>query len=210
MAALSTIALLTAATLTTAKTAVTFSEQRKAAKAAEEQGDFEAMLFGRNAEAAERQAADAIARGEEGVSDSQKAAGLLTGSQRAGFATQGVQLDSGSAADVVANDAMLAEIDQSRIRLNAARAAAGYQSEADSYRMQGDWARKVGKRQAKSLRNQSISTLLSGAGELAMSFAKAPRFSGSRSASRSGFTPGTVSSVGYGPSGYNSGIFGRG
>jgi hypothetical protein len=175
MAAFSTIALLTMGALEAGKTAVDFTSQRKEAKSIEKQGDFEAMLYGRNADYASKQATDATARGEEGANDIGRGAGLLNGAQRAGFAAAGLDINSGSAADVQSNDSALAAIDQSRVRLNAAREAAGYTQQAEDYRMEGAYTRQAAKDKAHQLRDQSVLTLLSGAGKLANTWASAPK-----------------------------------
>lgn len=172
MAALSTIALLS---LSAAASASKYVEQRKAAKQVEQQGDYEAMLFGRNATLATQQADDTIARGEEAVGGVVRDARQVHGGQRVAFAAQGIDINSGSAADVQANDSALATVDMQRIRTNAAREAAGYRTEADTYRMQGDWARSSARNQARAMRRQSIGTLLEGAGALASIWAGAPK-----------------------------------
>lgn len=154
------------AALTVAGTANQFITQRREAKAAEQMGDYEAQLYGMNAEFAELQAEDAIARGRESEFRSRAGTRQLVGAQRVALAAQGISLDTGSPADVIENDMMLGELDALTIRNNARREAWGFQAQAAQYRAHGDMARWAGKRAAKSLRNQSVSTLLSGAGNL--------------------------------------------
>lgn len=174
MAALSTLSLIGIG-LTAAKTGADFVAQRKQAKLAEQQGNFEAMLFGRNADQAELQAADAVARGREGEMDVVRNQRLLEGDQRTAFAAQGIDVSTGSPAAVIENDSALAQIDRQRIRINAAREAHGFQFDADTYRMEGEFARQAGRNQAKALRNQSVVTLLSGAADMASAYRNAPR-----------------------------------
>lgn len=198
MAAASTIALLT---LAAANTAGAVIGQRKQAKLIEQQGDYEAMLFGRNAAYAEEQAKDALARGLEVESDIKRDARQLQGAQRAALAAQGVNLDTGSAAHVQDNDARLAEADRRKVRTNAAREALGFTRQAEDYRMQGDWARDSSRSQARALRNQSAVTLLTGAADMARSYARGPK-----RISRGGPSSGG----GYGASTYGSrGMFDR-
>lgn len=160
MAALSTIAL---TSLAVANTASQFVEQRRSARAAEQQGDYESMLFGRNAAQADLQAEDSLIRGRQDESAARRSARSLVGSQRAAFAAQGLDLTTGSPQDVVQNDAALGELDALTIRNNAKRESMGFRTQAEGYRMQGDWARRAGRNAARSLRRQSAFTLLGGA-----------------------------------------------
>jgi hypothetical protein len=195
MAAFSTIALLA---LSAGKTVYDAVEQRKDAKAIEQQGDFESMLYGRNAAAADKQAIDAVARGEETAGEIDRGAGLLRGSQRAASAAAGLDINDGSARAVQNNDAALAAIDIKHVRTNAAREAAGFHTEAENYRMEGDFTRQAAKNKARSLRNQSVATMLSGVGDLARIYQSAPK----------GIAKSPVS-PGYGTSTYgSSGMFG--
>lgn len=163
MAALSTIAL---SSLVVANAVNQSVEQRRAATAAEQQGNFEALLFGMNADQADRQADDAVARGRQDESAARRSGRLLTGAQRATMAAQGLDLSTGSPQDVVQNDVALGELDAITIRNNARREAMGFHSQAAGYRMQGGWARTAGRNAARTLRRQSTMTLLGGAGDL--------------------------------------------
>lgn len=192
MAGFTTTALLL---LTAAKTGSDFIGQRSQASAIEKQGDFESMLYGRNADQAERQAKDAVARGEETAYGITRGAEQLRGAQRAALAASGVDIDSGSAADVQSSDLTLSALDAKRVRLNAAREAAGYTTEAETDRMMGDFARRSGKTAARAIRNQSVVTLLSGVGQLANVYQSAPK----------GFGRTPLPSPDYGASTYGSG-----
>ena len=154
------------AALTVGSTISQFANQRRDAKTAEQMGNYEAQLYGTNADLAELQAEDAIARGRESEMRARAGTRQLVGSQWAALAAQGISLDTGSALDVVANDAMLGELDALTIRNNARREAWGYQVQATQYRQQGEFARAAGRNTAKSLRNRSVTTLMSGAGDL--------------------------------------------
>lgn len=189
------------AALTIGNTVSKFGTDRREAKTAEQMGDYEAQLYGTNADLAELQAADAIARGHESELRSRRGSRQLIGSQRAALAAQGISLDTGSPLDVVENDAALGELDALTIRNNAKREAWGFQTQATQYRSQGEMARTSGRNTAKALRNRSVSTLLSGAGELFNVYQAYGKTS-----ARSSFTPGKVGPDGYGPSGYRSGV----
>lgn len=162
------MAALTAAltALTIGSTVSQFAEQRRQAKTSEVMGDYEAQLYNTNAGLAEMQAADVIARGREAELKVRGGSRQLVGAQRAALAAQGIAIDSGSAADVIENDAMMGELDALTVRNNARREAWGYNVQAAQYRSQGELARVAGRNTAKGLRRQSVNTLLSGAGQL--------------------------------------------
>lgn len=172
MAALSTLALLA---VSGAKTALNYTEQQHAAKITEQAGDAQAGLIRTNAALATNQAADAIARGDQAASGVARETRALGGSQRAALAAQGVDVGSGSAADVVANDQSLGALDQLTIRQNAAREAYGFKTQAAGYTAQADWTQAAARNTAAGIRRQSAGTLLGGAGELANIWASAPK-----------------------------------
>lgn len=157
MAALSTTALVA---LAAGSGLSKFAGQRKAATAAERQGNYEKGIFDMNAGVADQQAADALVRGQEAESLQRSQTRGMIGSQRAALAASGVDVSDGSAADVQADTAMLGELDARAIRNNARREAWGYQVQATNYRSQGALAQASGKNQAGALRTESFGTLL--------------------------------------------------
>lgn len=177
MAGISTMALLA---VSAAKTGIEYSNQRRAAGAAEREGELLGLQYDQNALQHDRnagliglEAADVRARAGADVLKVRGAARRLAGDQRAAMAAQGIDLDSGSAADVVENDQRLAEIDVVTIRNNARKEAWGIEVQAQDARYQGaltryqgDLARVAGRNQAASIRSQATGTLLSGAAEL--------------------------------------------
>lgn len=152
--------------LTAASTVSGYVGNRRAAKGAQAQGNYEGSILDQNAAAADAQAADAIARGAESVARSRAAGRSLTGSQRASMAAQGIDAGSGSAADVISNDQTLGEFDALTISQNAQREAWGFKVEAANDRGQANLARMGGRNQAASYRNQAVGTLLSGSAQL--------------------------------------------
>jgi hypothetical protein len=122
----------------------------------------------------------------------------LTGSQRAAYAAQGVDINSGSAADVVANDKQLGALDVLTIKQNAAREAHGYE-------MQANLARKAGANAARNYNNQAISTLLTGAAQAGSTYYNFRSSSGGGSVPRSGSSGSAGSTNG----GYNNGTASR-
>jgi hypothetical protein len=97
-----------------------------------------------NAEVADLQARDAMSRGQEAQNKLRRGARRLIGAQRAGFAGQGVVVDSGSPAAVVEDSYTLSEADARTIANNAIREAWGYQVQAAGYRFQAGQARRAG------------------------------------------------------------------
>lgn len=133
-------------------TALQARGQAKAAKAARKEGEY-------NAQVSEEQAADALARGEEAAGHVASQGKLLTGAQRASLAAQGVDIDSGSAADVISSDQRLTSLDIAQIRLNAQREAHGLSVQAEGYRA-------AGRNASDAYKNQMYGTLVSGAADL--------------------------------------------
>ena len=90
-----------------------------------------------NAKIADMQAQDAIFRGKQ--DEQQLALGVrkLIGTQRAAFAGQNVEVNSGSALETQLDTARQGALDQIRIRNNAAREAWGFRSQGEVYRAGG-------------------------------------------------------------------------
>jgi hypothetical protein len=97
-----------------------------------------------NAEIADLQSRDAISRGQEEQNKLRRGARRLIGAQRAGFAGQGVAVDSGSAAAVVEDTYTLSEADARTVANNAIREAWGFQVQATGSRFQAGQARRGG------------------------------------------------------------------
>lgn len=118
---------------TTASTALSaysaYSQQRTAAKVASN-----------NARVAEYQAQDAERRGEQQAQEIARKASQLQGTQRATMASRGLDLTSGTPADLIEQTDFFASIDQATARTNARKEAwgkramgANYSAEASSY-----------------------------------------------------------------------------
>lgn len=105
-------------------------------------GEASAAANMQNAAISRAQAADSLKRGEfEADQQRIKTAGAV-GTQRAGFAGNGVDVNSGSAALVQDDTAALGELDALTIRNNAAREAWGYNIQADQYEQAAGNAKK--------------------------------------------------------------------
>lgn len=119
------------------------------------QGDFSQYQAEQNARLAEAQAEDATKRGAKEASRLQRQTRGVIGAQRAALAAQGIDISSGTAADIQAETAQFGIDDASTIRQNAIREAYGFQREAINTRAQGQFDRI-------SARSQASSTLLTG------------------------------------------------
>lgn len=124
-----------------------------------EAGRRQKKLMERNRRLAELQGEDAIARGEVAAERRKTQTGQVISSQRAALASQGVDVNSGSAADVQASSAYLGELDAVTIRNNAAREAWGYKVQANDYGLRGAYAKQTEDQAA-------VTTLLTGGSNL--------------------------------------------
>jgi hypothetical protein len=142
--------------------------QAKAGNAAKALGQSESERLRYNALQAERQADDAIVRGHETASRLGAQVRGLVGAQKVGFAGQSVDVLSGSARDVQQDAERLGALDMEQIRRNAEREAFGFKAEATDLRLQADIARRGGRAQQAASRWGAATTLLGGAGSLAL------------------------------------------
>jgi hypothetical protein len=93
-----------------------------------------------NANVLDAQAVDAIARGEEAVENEQTSARLTAGSQRAALAGQGIDLSSRTAQDIAADTQKRLGTNIDTLRVNAAREAWGFSTQARMTRKAGQYA----------------------------------------------------------------------
>lgn len=103
------------------------------AQQAQQQGAATAEANLQNAAFADAAANDAIKRGEFEADQSRIDTRGMIGAQRAGFAANGVDVNSGSAADIQDDTAALGELDALTIKNNAAREAWGYRTQSQQY-----------------------------------------------------------------------------
>lgn len=113
-----------------------------------------------NARIARAQAADALERGREDEAGVRRMARRLVGTQRAGLAGQGIELDDGSALDVQLDTARQSELDALTVRNNAMRESWGYKVGATEYTRQAAAARR-------EAAGRVAGTLLTGAARVA-------------------------------------------
>ena len=136
---------------------------QRQATAASAQGQYIKRVDEQNAKMADAEAQDALDRGELTAQRRGLEARQQIGSTRASQAAQGVDVSSGSAADVQASEAGIGALDEMTIRNNAAREAWGYKVEAINERQAGQVAAITGDMTAAGYRAESWGSALSGA-----------------------------------------------
>lgn len=148
---------------------------KKAGEAQRRVAESQAELLDYNASVADLQAQDAIDRGRLDENRYRSQIRGLIGSQRAGYAAQGVSVAEGSPADVQADTAFLGELDALTLRQNAMREAWGYQVQAYDTRGRAEIARRegvvleqTGLAQQGAARWAAFGAAASGAGNLAL------------------------------------------
>lgn len=157
MGAMTTIAALTAG--------ASLLSARQQAAGLEASAAYSERMAGVNERLSNMQAEDAEKRGEVEAGNVLKRANQIKGSQRAGFAAQGIAVDSGSAQDVQTETAEMGALDALTVRNNAAREAWGY-------KMQGLQGRASAEMDAMGKRNTAGATLLTGGIQAADSIAR--------------------------------------
>ncbi len=157
--------------LTGASTYSQYQGQRRAARGLAAQGRGAQELANTEAGFIEAQADDVLVRGNEEEGKHRTDVRRLTGSQRARLAAQGIDIGEGSAALLQGETAVLGEVDAMTIRNNARREAFGLRTQADLVRRGGANQAAGYRNEAASARNQSFSTLLTGAAQLGSMYA---------------------------------------
>ena len=138
----------------------------KEAEARKKQAQFQSMISNYNAKILDFQAEDAYRRGEEDAQGYLKQGRQMQGTQRAALAAQGVEVDSGSAADIQSETHVMTRMDARKIRNNAAREAFGFKTQAVQSRMEAAYGMQAAESGARG-------TLLTGGLNALSSFAQA-------------------------------------
>lgn len=112
------------------------------------QGEYQRMQYEMNARLAGLQAQDAIKRGDKAAVEVKRRAKRVIGSQRAALAAQGIEVDSGSAAQIQADTVAQSTLDVLEIKNNAWREAWGYRFQASDYMGRGRFAEMAAKASA--------------------------------------------------------------
>lgn len=135
--------------------------------AAQAQGAYQAAVARNNSILAERQAADALARGRIAEDKQRDQTEQLLGRQRAALAANGVVVDQGSALDITSDTAEIGELDALTVRSNAQREALGYRTQGANYIADASLSELRGASASSAARLQGTATLIGGAGTVA-------------------------------------------
>lgn len=120
------------------------------ANAMRTQAAYQQQVGDTNARLSEMSASDAISRGDKSATLVQKQGQQTIGSQRAGLAAQGIDVNSGSASDVQSSTAAMAAQDALTVKNNAWREAWGYKVQANQATLGGQFAKIGGDAAANS------------------------------------------------------------
>jgi len=162
-------------------------------EAIKSEAKFSAQLARQNAELAEAKAADAVVRGDKQASNLQLEVSQLLGTQRSGYAAQGVIVDSGSAAEVSDASRRSLQEDVNTIKSNAWKEAWGFKMDAQNIGFEAELNTRAAKNKARN-------TLIT-SGLQAANFAM-------QGVSKGGATSGKTTSSGFGSSGAGGSSFG--
>lgn len=158
---------LVATALTAAAAGTQAYGQYQEGQAAADASKYQAQVAKNNALAADYAGQDAKDRGRQAELAQRQRTAQIMGTQRAGAASRGVQIDSGSAADEQVDTAGLGELDALMIRSNAEREALGFYNEAGEFRGESRLRKAAAKSQSRGALLGSTSTLLTGGASVA-------------------------------------------
>jgi len=136
------------------------------AQATRAQGAYQAGIYEQNARTLNAQANDAVTRGGRMVARVRQDQQKMIAGQRVGFAGQGVEVNTGSAADVQQETKAISSEDAITIKNNSWLEAFGFKSQALDQQTRANMARTGSKYQSRSM-------LLTGGSKLVGSFARA-------------------------------------
>lgn len=142
-----------------------FQMAENEAAAIEREAKFQQQQISFNKKIAKINAEDAITRGEGAVDVYKKQAAQVQGAQKAALAAQGIEIDSGSAAQIQYETEKQMITDVKTIKNNAWREAWGYKVEAINLSTESDLI-------GLSAKNRATSTLLKGGLEATESIVK--------------------------------------
>ena len=144
-----------------------YQGQKAQAQAQQQQYDYQAQVNENNKQIAEWQAQDAVDRGSVKEKQHRIKVSQLKGRQRSVLAASGVEVDDGSALDILGDTAELGELDALTIRSNSEREAYDYKVAAMNQGAQAGINRVSGQNAASAGRYGAMTSLLSGAGSIA-------------------------------------------
>lgn len=134
------------------------------AQNAQQQGAFQSFMGEQNAGYKELAAQDAEKRGSVDADRYRRQVTQMIGSQRAGFAAGGIDVNSGTAAEIQDDTAAFGEFDALTIANNAAREAWGYRVGAQNDRLNARMA-------VSNAKSSATGSILGGVGSAFGSFA---------------------------------------
>lgn len=130
-------------------------------------GKYNEKIAKNNAVISRQMAADAITRGKRAEDAHRMKVASMKSSQAAKASAAGLDIGSGSMSDILADTAMMGELDALTIRSNAEREAYGHQVGATNFLAQGRLDRATG-------RNQAIGTILNTGSKVASQWLPMP------------------------------------
>lgn len=147
-------------------TLMSFVGQQQAAEAESQQLRYQAAVDNNNRILNEQLAEDAIARGEEEEREHRLKIGQLKGRQKTALASSGIEIDSGSALDILSDTAEVGELESLTIRNNAEREAQGFERQAQNYGYSSQNNVLAAENTSTAGNISSYSTLMGGAGSV--------------------------------------------
>lgn len=136
----------------------------RSASAQKKAGEYQYKVADENRKLANLKAQDELNKGAADAAAQRRRTQLQIGAQRAAIAANNVDLQTGSALDVLGDTALFGAIDEKQLRENARRRAWDAQVEGQNYGWQGDMARF-------NARTGAQATYLNAASSIAGSFA---------------------------------------
>lgn len=156
---------------TLAGTAMSVYGNIQSGKQARTAAAYNAKLAQREAGIAEMRAQDAERRGAIEEDRFRRQQSLLMGQQASMLAASGVELDSGSPLQILADTAEATEVDARTIRYNSQMEAWGLRNQRDGYTAQSQLANVEGKNAKNNAYLSAGSSLISGLGTAGMHYA---------------------------------------
>jgi hypothetical protein len=148
----------------------------KQGQAAKQQANYQSAVDRNNATIAGWQADDATKRGQIEEQRQRLATSRLAGAQRAGMASNGIEIGSGSPLDVLTDTAMLGELDALTIRSNAEREAYGARVQGSNLMAQSSLTRMAGRNAQQASYISAGGSLLSTVGTAADRYSTYKRY----------------------------------
>lgn len=153
-------------TLAVAATAVTAVGTLYGGYRANQEGQYNAAVARNNATLEQQQAADALSRGRDEEVKHWRQVAALKSQQIAAFAANGLDTSFGSAADIVADTAVIGAADAAAIRENTQREARGYLISAQNLQQEARQQRRAGRDALIGAGIDATGTVLSGASQV--------------------------------------------